>query len=220
MAWPPPTRAQRARRPLRAGGITPRDAVVRVIDVSVSLTALTLLLPLLAVVAAAIKADSRGPVFFRQPRHGLNDRVFTMYKFRTMHGGGSRLLGVSPPLDEGGPSRKSRRDPRVTPVGRLLRTLSIDEIPQLVNVVKGDMSLVGPRPAMVEEAARYAEVLRERTSVRPGLTGLAQINGRSDLPIEAVAEWDRIYVNARSVRMYLWILLKTVPFVLSREGAY
>ncbi|MGY2002133.1 sugar transferase [Blastococcus sp. SYSU DS1024] len=183
--------------------------------------ALLLLSPVLALIAGAVGLTSRGPVLYRQQRVGLGGRTFTMLKFRSMVVDADRQLDV---LRAGNISDgllfKLRADPRVTPVGRLLRRLSLDELPQLLNVLGGSMSLVGPRPPLPDEVARYDTSVSRRLLVKPGLTGLWQISGRSDLSWEESVRLDLRYVENWSLATDALILVKTVRAVLSRSGAY
>jgi exopolysaccharide biosynthesis polyprenyl glycosylphosphotransferase len=194
--------------------------VKRAVDLVVSLALFLVTLPLQLIAAAAIRLTSHGPVFFRQTRCGLNGRHFTLVKFRTMRDGAQQLLPEISHLNEmTGPVFKSSHDPRLTPVGRVLRRLSIDELPQLVNVIVGDMSLVGPRPPLPEEVSRYEPWQRRRLSMSPGLTCLWQVSGRNDLDFDRWMELDLKYIDTWSPMLDLKILLKTVPAVLSGKGA-
>ncbi len=182
---------------------------------------LALLAPLMVVVAAAIKLDSRGPVFYRQRRVGKDGREFTIVKFRTMVTDADKMLTQLADRNEGhGLLFKMRRDPRITRVGAVLRKYSIDELPQLFNVLAGPMSLVGPRPPLPEETARYAPDVRRRLLVKPGLTGLWQVSGRSDLPWEEAVRLDLRYVEDWSLALDAVILWKTFRAVFSGQGAY
>ena len=176
---------------------------------------------MLLLVAAAIKLSSRGPVLFTQRRCGLNGRHFTLYKFRTMVDRAEERLEEVAHLNEvRGPAFKARRDPRVTPVGRLLRRFSLDEVPQLLNVLVGHMSLVGPRPPLPEEVARYERWQRRRLSMKPGLTGLWQVSGRARLAeVNRWIELDLAYIDHWSLWLDAKILLRTLPAVLSTRGA-
>ncbi|MDP9821550.1 sugar transferase [Nocardioides massiliensis] len=193
----------------------------RVVDLVAAATLILALLPLLTLLAAVVACTSRGPVFYRQVRVGRGGREFVVWKFRTMRPGAAHEL---PDLQEqneaAGPLFKIRADPRVTRVGRVLRRTSMDELPQLFNVLTGSMSLVGPRPALPIEVARYGDAMHRRHVVRPGLTGLWQVSGRSDLPWERAVELDLQYVERCSLRLDLLILLRTVPAVLRGTGAY
>jgi exopolysaccharide biosynthesis polyprenyl glycosylphosphotransferase len=190
-------------------------------DIGSSALGMALTAPLLPFIALSIKLGSKGPVLYSQERCGLNGRRFTLYKFRTMYEGADRRLDEVAHLNEvEGPAFKARRDPRVTPVGRLLRRLSLDELPQLFNVLRGDMSLVGPRPPLPEEVERYERWQRRRLSMKPGLTGLWQVSGRAG--IDDFSRWtalDLAYIDQWSLWLDLKILLKTIPAVLSTRGA-
>jgi exopolysaccharide biosynthesis polyprenyl glycosylphosphotransferase len=179
--------------------------------------------PPLAVIAALVTLapGSRGPAIFRQERVGKNGRPFILYKFRTMHvNAETRLAELRELSDTDGQLFKMREDPRVTSVGRWLRRFSLDEIPQLVNVLKGDMSLVGPRPPLAGEVAGYPADMRRRLVVKPGLTGLWQVSGRSDLSWEESIRLDLTYVENWSLAMDLAILARTVSAVVRSSGAY
>jgi exopolysaccharide biosynthesis polyprenyl glycosylphosphotransferase len=195
--------------------------IKRLADISVSAVGAVLSAPLLPVIAIGIKLSSPGPVLYSQQRCGLNGRRFTLHKFRTMYQGADQRLDEVAHLNEvEGPAFKARRDPRVTRIGRLLRRLSLDELPQLYNVLKGDMSLVGPRPPLPEEVERYERWQRRRLSMKPGLTGLWQVSGRSRL--DDFNRWialDLAYIDQWSLWLDLKILAKTIPAVLSARGA-
>lgn len=195
--------------------------VKRAIDVVVSLVLLVLLSPIFLLTAILIKLDSPGPIFFLQQRRGLHKRPFTMIKFRTMRPDAENLLVAVEALNEAtGPSFKIRNDPRVTAVGRILRRLSIDELPQLLNVLMGDMSLVGPRPLFGWEYERIGEPwIKRRYCVKPGITGLWQVSGRSDLPFERRVELDFEYIDNWSLDLDFRILARTIPAVVRRKGA-
>ena len=193
----------------------------RVLDVIGASAALLVALPFLAAAAVAIKLDSRGPVFHRAVRVGRNGRKFTFLKLRSMQVGAEELRGLLIHKNiVQGPAFKLHDDPRVTRVGRLLRKTSLDELPQLLHVLQGRMSLVGPRPPFPEEVERYEPWMLKRLSVRPGLTCLWQIKGRSDLSFDEWMRLDLAYVEAVSFRLDLKILLLTIPAVLSGRGAY
>ncbi len=195
-------------------------AVKRVVDLALSLVLFVVTLPIQLAAAVAILVTSGGPVLFRQVRCGLNGRVFTLLKFRTMEPGSEERLPELSHLNEmDGPVFKLRRDPRSTPVGRLLRRLSIDELPQLWNVIRGDMSLVGPRPPLPDEVSRYESWQRRRLSMKPGLTCLWQVSGRNELDFDRWMALDLKYIDTWSPLLDLKILLKTVPAVLSGRGA-
>lgn len=191
------------------------------LDRTGALLGLLALTPLLLAVALSVRLSSRGPVFHRQVRQGQHNRPFTMWKFRTMVADAENLkaqLAASNEVD--GPLFKMRGDPRVTPVGRLLRRTSLDELPQLFNVLLGHMSLVGPRPPLPEEASRYDEREHRRLAVKPGLTGLWQVSGRSDLTWQETVSLDLWYVDNWSVAADLGLLARTVRAVADGRGAY
>lgn len=189
--------------------------------VGVTLT-LPVLVPLLALIALAVATTSRGPVLYRQRRVGRGGHEFEILKFRTMRVDADQQAALlfARRNDAAGPLHKLYDDPRVTRVGRLLRRLSLDELPQLWNVLTGTMALVGPRPALPHEVARFAPRDHGRHRVRPGMTGLAQVSGRSDLSWEEAIDLDLHYVAHRSFRLDLGILLRTLPAVLRGRGAY
>jgi exopolysaccharide biosynthesis polyprenyl glycosylphosphotransferase len=196
-------------------------AFKRALDVVLSLCALVLLSPLFAATALAIRLDSAGPVLFRQKRVGADGKVFICYMFRSMYEGAERLQEELEPLNESeGAVFKIRDDPRVTPVGRLLRRWSLDELPQLTNVLKGDMSLVGPRPLPVRDFHRMEEAHKRRLGAVPGMTGYWQISGRSNLSFEEMVRLDLYYIENWSLSFDLKIILRTLGAVLRREGAY
>lgn len=193
----------------------------RVIDCAMASLLLICASPIMIVCAIAIKLDSPGPVIFRQTRTGKWGQPFTLYKFRSMFvDAETRKLELMDQNEAEGLLFKMRRDPRITRVGAVIRKLSIDELPQLVNVLKGEMCLVGPRPPLPSEVDFYAVEHLRRLEVTPGITGLAQVMGRSDLDFESWVELDRQYIAQRSLRSDLMILLKTVPAVLFGRGAY
>jgi exopolysaccharide biosynthesis polyprenyl glycosylphosphotransferase len=198
-----------------------RVVIKRLFDVTIAATALVLASPLLAVVAAAIYVVDGSPVLFSQPRYGYNRRLFRMYKFRTMVVDAESLQsGLEDQNEAAGPVFKIQRDPRITPLGRFLRRTSLDELPQLWNVLKGDMAVVGPRPLPVRDVSRFSEArLLRRFSVRPGLTCLWQISGRSNLPFEHWIELDLEYIDNWSLALDLQIVLRTVPTVVVGSGA-
>jgi exopolysaccharide biosynthesis polyprenyl glycosylphosphotransferase len=197
-----------------------RMAVKRLLDIAAASVLLLLLAPVVLVVAALIKATSAGPVFFRQKRMTCGFREFTLLKFRSMVADADRLKDAlrRTANEADGPVFKIQRDPRVTPVGRLIRRLSVDEIPQLINVLLGDMSMVGPRPLAVEELDEDFWWRKVRLSVKPGLTGLWQVMGRSTR-FEDWVRYDLQYVENWSLRQDVVILLKTIPAVLTGRGA-
>ncbi|MBK3552770.1 exopolysaccharide biosynthesis polyprenyl glycosylphosphotransferase [Streptomyces sp. MBT61] len=204
--------------PLRGG---PQAMVKNVLDRTGALFGLLALAPLLLAVALSVRLSSRGPVFHRQVRQGQHNRPFTMWKFRTMVADAEQLKAQLAVVNEvDGPLFKMRSDPRVTPVGRMLRRTSIDELPQLVNVLLGHMSLVGPRPPLPEEASRYDEREHRRLTVKPGLTGLWQVSGRSDLSWQETVSLDLWYVDNWSVAADMGLLARTVRAVTDGRGAY
>ena len=178
--------------------------------------------PVFLVCAAVIRLESPGPVIFKQKRIGRDGRPFNFYKFRSMYiDAGQRrqeLLKANESKD--GVIFKMQKDPRVTRFGRFIRKFSIDELPQLFNVVVGDMSLVGPRPPLPSEVAEYTLEDRKRLTVKPGITCIWQVSGRSDIPFRQQVALDKEYIMSRSLWRDLWILLKTVPAVLTGKGAY
>lgn len=196
-------------------------ALKRAIDIAGSFVGLLLLSPIFAVTAAAIKLDSSGPLFYCQERVGKWGKVFTMYKFRSMLVDADKMKDQLLDQDEsGGVMFKMKRDPRVTRVGSIIRKLSIDELPQLYNVLKGDMSLIGPRPPVPREVAQYTLSDRRRLEVIPGITCIWQVSGRSDIDFEGQVALDVQYIESRSLFGDVLILLKTVPAVLTGRGAY
>lgn len=193
----------------------------RVLDVVASLALLALLAPPMALTALAIKLDSRGPVLFRQTRIGKEGRPFTVLKFRSMKEDAEKALAQLLHLNEAsGPIFKIKDDPRMTRVGRILRQTSIDELPQLINVLRGEMSLVGPRPPLPHEVDRYEDWHRRRLEVSPGMTGLWQVSGRSEVPFDEMVMLDIYYIENWSLGMDLNILLRTFPAVLRGGGAF
>jgi lipopolysaccharide/colanic/teichoic acid biosynthesis glycosyltransferase len=193
------------------GARRPGRGLPRWVDVLIASVGLAISSPALLAAAIAIKCDSRGPVLYRQRRAGRHGASFEVVKLRTMHRGADPV-GVGTPVLEG--------DPRVTRVGRLLRRLSLDELPNLVNVIRGEMAVVGPRPTLVAQVERYTSHQRRRLEVRPGLTGWAQVNGRAGIPWEERIELDVWYVEHRSPALDLRILARTVRLLLSGRGLY
>jgi lipopolysaccharide/colanic/teichoic acid biosynthesis glycosyltransferase len=193
----------------------------RLFDLVFGFLILLLVAPVLPLLAVMIRLDSPGPILYRQARVGKGGRGFTFLKFRSMYAGSDRKLDELAMLNEqAGPIFKMREDPRVTPVGRFLRRSSLDEIPQILNVLKGDMSIVGPRPALPAEVAKYEPWQRRRLEARPGLTCLWQISGRSHIGFEEWMRLDIEYLRTRSMWTDIVILAKTVPAVMARRGAY
>ena len=197
------------------------DALVDVVHRTLALSALLVLLPILLLVALLVRLDSRGPALFRQTRVGRDGREFVIYKFRTMRIDAEALLDQIRHLNEhDGLLFKIRHDPRVSRVGRVLRRFSLDELPQLWNVVRGDMALVGPRPPLPREVEHYDARTRRRLDVKPGLTGIWQVSGRADLPWHEAIRLDLAYIEERSVALDLRILARTAGAVLTGRGAY
>jgi exopolysaccharide biosynthesis polyprenyl glycosylphosphotransferase len=196
-------------------------AAKRTLDLVGSGLGLLLLSPVLLGFAIAIRADSRGPVFFRQLRAGYRGKPFKVFKFRTMVADAETIREAGALESEvAGPVFKIKDDPRVTRFGRKLRRFSLDELPQLINVLIGQMSLVGPRPLPLAEQEELDEVMPERLDVRPGITGLWQVSGRSDAPFQRLVRLDLFYVENWSIAYDLYVLYKTIPAVLKRSGAY
>jgi exopolysaccharide biosynthesis polyprenyl glycosylphosphotransferase len=196
-------------------------AIKRVIDIVVSLIAMLVFIPLALIVAIVIKLNSKGPVFFKQARVGRNGSLFTLYKFRSMHQNADRIKQSLGHMNEAeGPVFKIKRDPRITRVGAILRKTSLDELPQFINVLRGEMSLVGPRPPLPQEVERYTDYQRGRLAVKPGLTCLWQVQGRSSVSFDRWVELDLEYIRRQSLWLDLTILLKTIPAVLKGTGAW
>jgi lipopolysaccharide/colanic/teichoic acid biosynthesis glycosyltransferase len=205
--------------PLRRGSGVPRYK--RAFDICLVLLALPAIWPLFLILAAAVRLSGPGPVFFVQTRVGLNGRPFGMVKFRSMYPDAeSRRAMLEAQSERAGVCFKLRDDPRVTPVGRFLRRSSLDELPQLFNVLTGDMSLVGPRPALPQEVAAYPHAAMGRLAALPGITGPWQVAGRADLDFAQMVDLDLDYVRAPSLGRDLAILWRTVAVVASGQGAY
>lgn len=182
----------------------------RLLDISLTFPALIIAIPGMLLIALLIRLESHGPAIFSQQRAGQGGRAFTFYKFRTMR------LDVDPY----GPSPKGGDDPRLTKIGKFLRETSLDELPQLINILKGDMTLVGPRPLYVQQIAEWNERQQRRLEVKPGLTGLAQISGRGGLTQEEKLELDVQYVEHHNIQQDLWILLATAGAVIGKKNIY
>jgi len=196
-------------------------AVTRLVDITVAGLVLLIGLPIWICIAAAIRINSRGPIIYGQKRVGLNGKEFDFYKFRSMYQDADKILAALIAKNEAkGPLFKMKDDPRRTPVGRFLRRTSLDEFPQLISVITGEMSLVGPRPPLPREVAQYEEWQKGRLAIKPGLTGLWQVRGRSDLSFDEGVLMDLYYIENWSLRLYFQILLRTIPAVLLRRGAY
>jgi exopolysaccharide biosynthesis polyprenyl glycosylphosphotransferase len=193
----------------------------RAFDLSLSLLAVLVLSPVWLALIAAIKLTSRGPIFYRQERVGESGEPFLMYKFRSMVADADDLLGrLRKDNEADGPLFKMKDDPRITPIGRFMRQFSLDELPQVINVLRCEMSIVGPRPPLPDEAAVYPKKACKRLEVLPGLTGLWQVSGRSDLSFDEMIELDLFYIDNWSVMFDLSVIARTIPAVLSRRGAY
>ncbi len=193
----------------------------RVLDILGAAVVLVVTAPFMALAALAIRLDSPGPILFRQERVGRGESRFTLYKFRTMYQGAEEQLEQLKAHNEAsGPLFKMKNDPRITRVGRILRRMSIDELPQLYNVLKGDMSLVGPRPPLPREVEQYQDWHRRRLAVAPGITGLWQVSGRSDLTFDEMVLLDLYYIENWSLFLDFKILLRTIPQVVFARGAY
>ena len=186
------------------------DICKRVLDIFITVVAMVILSPVLIAIWIAIKLSSTGPVIFKQERAGKNSKPFVFYKFRTM----------KPDVEPFGPSPKSGQDPRLTKVGKFLREYSLDELPQLFNVLKGDMSIVGPRPLYISQIPEWNERQKKRLLVKPGLTGLAQIEGRAELTREEKLEFDVKYVETTGLLTDIKIILATIVYVFKRQSIY
>lgn len=196
-------------------------AIKRIFDFVASLVGLIILSPVFLVVAIAIKVNDRGPVFFVQKRVGKNGRLFRMYKFRSMFiDAEARLKDLKDKNEVEGPMFKMAHDPRITRVGRFIRKYSLDELPQLVNVLKGDMSLIGPRPALPREVAEYDDYAKQRLLVLPGCTGLWQATVRNSVGFSGMLKLDLEYIQNASVWMDLKILFLTVKVFFVPNGAH
>ncbi len=196
-------------------------ALKRTFDLVVSIVGLIVLSPALGAIAIAVKLSSRGPVLYRSVRPGMGGKPFACFKFRTMRDRADQSQEDLEPLNEqSGALFKIRHDPRLTPVGRFLRRFSLDELPQLVNVVRGEMSLVGPRPLPMRDFERLEEWHKKRYLVLPGITGLWQVMGRSELDFDDLVRLDFLYLERWSVLLDLTILMRTIPAVLTRRGAF
>ncbi len=207
---------------IKRTGIGPWQYVLkRAMDITIAGLVLLVGSPLWLLIALAIKLDSRGPILFKQERLGYQGQPFKLYKFRSMHNRAEKdLTRLQTRSDVSGPMFKLKDDPRRTRVGKLIRKTSLDEIPQLLNVLKGDMSLVGPRPPLASEVAQYEEWEKGRLEIRPGMTGLWQVRGRSELDFDEMVLLDLYYIENWSLRLDLQILLQTIPAVLFSRGAY
>lgn len=225
--------AQKARRPAREAAPSRACALpaadkhpwISVVYAVAALALLVAIAPMMAAIAAAIYARDRGPVFFVQNRIGLGGRPFKCLKFRSMcvdaeHRLAEHLAADPTAHAEWRDFQKLRNDPRITPFGKFLRRSSLDELPQLINVIRGDMSIVGPRPIVEDEIPKYSRRFKYYASVKPGITGLWQINGRNETTYRARVALDCLYASRRGPLLDLFILSKTIPVVLSRRGSY
>jgi exopolysaccharide biosynthesis polyprenyl glycosylphosphotransferase len=195
--------------------------VKRAFDLLVGGICFLVFLPILAVMAVVIKLDSKGPVFFRQERMGRGGRSFWIYKFRSMYvGADAERMALAAQNEYSGPMFKMKKDPRVTHVGAFIRRWSLDELPQIINVMKGDMSLVGPRPLWVDEARQVRGWTQKRLDITPGITGLWQVLGRNDIPFDEMVKLDYMYVTGWSLSWDVKLLFQTIPAVLGKRGAY
>ncbi len=198
---------------------------IRILDVVISLAMLIFIAPVFVLVAALVKLQDKGPILFKHGRIGLSAREFKCLKFRSMYVRSDEILNQLLMTNveaymEWQADHKLRNDPRVTPFGKFMRKTSLDEFPQLINVLKGEMSLVGPRPIIHAEISKYGRSFRHYTSVMPGITGLWQVMGRNDVTYRRRVAMDRLFARKKSLGLYLWILAKTVPAVLGQRGSY
>lgn len=194
----------------------------RFIDFCLALLAIILLFPVFSITALAIVIENPGPVIYSQQRVGKDGKPFQFYKFRSMIVGADKLKDklINENESSDGVIFKMKRDPRITHVGRLIRRFSIDELPQLINVLKGEMSMVGPRPPIPKEVNQYTLEDRKRLHIKPGITCIWQVEGRSDIPFNQQVELDKQYIRSQSFWEDIKILLKTIPAVLTGKGAY
>lgn len=204
-----------------SAGLSGAKTAQRVFDLIFCSVILLLVWPIFGVIALMIKLDSTGPVLFKQSRVGQDGAEFSFYKFRSMVSDAeARRHQLEMHNERTGPVFKMRNDPRVTHIGRFLRKFSLDELPQLINVLKGEMSLVGPRPALPAETSKYTSRQKQRLICLPGVTGLWQVSGRASLSFERSIELDLYYIEHQSIGLYFRILLLTIPAVFRAEGAY
>ncbi len=197
------------------------NVVKRVFDFILACVGLVVLFPVFVITSVVIKFDSSGPIFFIQERVGHKGEIFKMYKFRSMVTNAEKILKEIENKNEvGGHMFKMKNDPRVTKVGRIIRKTSIDELPQILNVLIGDMSIVGPRPPLVKEVVKYDNWHNLRLSVRPGLTGLWQVSGRNSIGFHEMVRLDLKYIRERSFRYDLKIILKTIPVLCGDSKAF
>jgi exopolysaccharide production protein ExoY len=210
---------------VRRTPIDPSPYLLRGLDIALALVALIFVLPLMALVAVAIYVSDHGPILFFHRRIGRGGKSFYCWKFRSMATDAEARLAAllaSDPVaqKEWALDHKLRNDPRVTRIGAFLRRSSLDELPQLINVLQGHMSLVGPRPIVDAEISRYGRRFRHYCAVKPGITGLWQISGRNDVDYRTRVALDCLYTKAQSPALYMWIVVLTIPAVLTRKGSY
>jgi len=197
------------------------DIIKKQLDFSVALMGFILLSPLFVIIAFMTKINSSDPIFFRHLRLGKKGEIFPLIKFRTMKSYSDEFLSNFPEYSqEIEENYKIKNDPRITKLGKLLRKYSLDELPQLINVLKGEMSVVGPRPIVESEIVKYREFQDKLLEVKPGITGLWQVSGRNDLPYNERVKLDVKYIENRSLWLDIKIILKTIPAVISAKGAY
>ena len=196
-------------------------SVKRVFDLVISTIGLIILSPIFLILAIIVKLDSKGPVFFAHTRYGKNGKKFKMYKFRTMYENAQDMINDFTPeqMKEWKENFKLQDDPRITKVGKFLRKTSLDELPQIVNIIKGDLSIIGPRPVIEEELEKYGENKEKFLSVTPGLTGYWQANGRSSTTYEQRMEMELYYIDHISPKLDFKIFFKTIESVIKKEGA-
>ncbi len=200
---------------------TTQRFITRMVDICGAVLVLLLGSPLWLLISLIVGISSSGPIIYRQWRIGQREKPFLTYKFRSMYKDADERLALLMAKNEAqGPIFKIKDDPRITPIGKFLRQSSLDEIPQLFNVIKGEMSLVGPRPPLPHEVDQYEEWQKGRLTVKPGMTGLWQVRGRSDISFDEGVLMDLYYIENWSLRLYFKILLRTIPAVLFSRGAY
>ncbi|WP_181358090.1 sugar transferase [Limosilactobacillus reuteri] len=193
----------------------------RLFDIVAATCGIVILSPLMIIIAVLIKAEDHGPVFYKQVRVGKNGKTFKMYKFRSMFVNADKMLDrLKEQNDVDGPMFKMKDDPRVTKIGHFIRKHSLDELPQFLNVLKGDMSLVGPRPPLPSEVAEYSEYDKQRLLVIPGCTGLWQATERNEVGFNEMVQLDIQYIKRASFMFDLWIIWKTVEIVIKPNGSY
>jgi len=198
------------------------DFVIRISDVILCVLALIFFFPSFVVLGMIIRLETPGKVLFKQRRVGLKGRIFEMYKFRSMCQDADKRLCKYRVNDKGitEPITRFRDDSRVTRVGKYIRKCGIDELPQLINVIKGDMSLVGPRPHPLEEVKLYSAYHKQRFTIKPGITGLSQISGDFDMPFDRIVEYDIEYIQNRSTKLYYKTIFRTIPFLFTDNGNF